>query len=117
VSARFVRLTPVNAEDKAVWVNPAGIVCIGVAGDETAVTFVNSEAAQCVRETPEQILALLAEPAPSPSVEVTEAVWRAASAGYDEYCIAMQDTGNGPSEAEAWIAAIEAADRARGLRP
>lgn len=103
--ARFVKLTQ---QDGALplWLSTDGSLLLAQKHDGSTrldtVAFSYS-----VRESPEQILALLAEPVG----EVTEAVARAAWA---EWTPAQEPSA---VAIENMRAAIEAADRARGLRP
>ena len=112
MSARFVRLT--GTHGRPVDIAVAHIVSIEV---ESAggVFLAAGRTSYGVAESREEVLALLAEPAPSPSVEVTEAAVEAAN---DAWFADVPWRGQG-SERDCRMmmrAAIEAADRARGLR-
>ena len=106
---RFVRLTMADGSERPVDINPAAISAIiaewesGRASIDTTIHIYGT--CFSVTETRDEILALLA--APAPSVEVTESVLDAAWAAYDD----AASTGR-----DSMRAAIEAADRARGLR-
>jgi hypothetical protein len=110
MSARFVKLTP--ADDgvaEAYFDLQTGIM---ISADAAGACLAPVRFPLLVRESPAEIMALLAEPAPS--VEVTEAAARAA------LCV-----WHGTTDPSTWDAAmckdmraaIQAADRARGLRP
>lgn len=107
---RFVKLTASNgvpADVRADWITV-------VYPSELGTVINGVFAGIVVRESPEQILSLLAEPAPT--VEVTEAAVTAAWAALQECAAAAGSREPAPGD---WAvrAAIEAADRARGLRP
>lgn len=108
---KFVKLHSADNGEPG-WFSARHIVMLGLTKNGTLVAIHGADSAELVRESPEEILALLAEP---PSVEVTEAVVNVAL-----------DVWNGgawwrTTELEDRLipqmrAAIEAADRARGLR-
>ena len=123
MSARFVKLTGADGEPR--WVRAEAIVDMRQYQQDDPLTCIDCLGgySPSVRETPEQILALLAAPAPAPSVEVTdEAVEAALDAEHAEavakgYRRSWRESCFPEEERRAMRAAIEAADRARGLRP
>ena len=127
MSARFVKLTEADGLRREVHIRADTISLVttyAVNGAPTGNAYVHrvDGLGHHVEESPAEILALLAEPAPSPSVEVTEAAVEAALDG--EYG-ALVNAGYRRSWREAAFPdeikdrmrlAIIAADRARGLR-
>jgi hypothetical protein len=110
--SRFVKLTLFDGNPLFVWMAPGAAIFPDDKTDQTRLTSLDAEESEyfLVRESPEQILALLdAVDAPGTAeVTVTDGV---VDRAWDAY--ANVRTG---SQA-AMRAAIEAADRARGLRP
>ena len=107
MSARFVRLRAAGRKAD-VDIRVSAIEAIVTDDNDSGCRVETARGSYDVRESPAEILALLAEPAPAPSVEVTmDAVYAAIDAAR---------SADGPWP-EVLRAAIIAADRARGLRP
>jgi hypothetical protein len=110
---RFVKLTGADGEPR--WIRADAIIDIRQYDGGTFETGHRLTCIDClggyspsVYETPEQILALLDAPG---TAEVTDDVAKAARVAFWA-TVNEETTGLGD-----WRAAIEAADRARGLRP